>query len=189
LKHDHAPHWTIAFFTLFLAVFAFFAWLDSTATTAAIQGQLNILREENRPFVFVDDAPLLGIATGPQFKSDTGQITWNYPIRNFGKSVAYHLGIQSFMKIGDGGYQLSDKGDKGFSDLPPTGRAWATVYSPEGLSKDYFETITKKLRGVWIRVVFTYHDASLRETYVSAFCMVNNGNGTFSDRTAEECKE
>jgi len=45
LNQPHAPHWFIAFFTLLLAVFAYYAWDESTQTTKALQGQLKATRE------------------------------------------------------------------------------------------------------------------------------------------------
>jgi hypothetical protein len=44
---ENFPHFLIAVFTLFLAVFAFFAWRESQEGTAALQGQLNELKRQS----------------------------------------------------------------------------------------------------------------------------------------------
>lgn len=57
-NHGHFPHWLTAIFTLGLMLFAYKAWDESTRTTAALEGQLKILQEEQRPYVSqIDLAP------------------------------------------------------------------------------------------------------------------------------------
>ena len=51
LNHHNASHWTIAGLTFLLALFAFFAWRESIATTGALQAQLDVLRVQQRPYV------------------------------------------------------------------------------------------------------------------------------------------
>jgi hypothetical protein len=100
LRSSHAaPHWFGAFFTLVLAVFAFFAWLESMRTTAALQGQLDILKVEQRPYLYqssVTGGPVTGL---PSFQADTGQVLWNFYLTNFGHSVAYNEFPEIFIKI------------------------------------------------------------------------------------------
>ncbi|HXP76327.1 MAG TPA: hypothetical protein VN823_19460 [Stellaceae bacterium] len=45
------PHYLTAVFTLGLAIFAYYAWTEAVHGTQALQGQLKVLREEQRPWV------------------------------------------------------------------------------------------------------------------------------------------
>ena len=48
---NNFPHYLVAAFTLALAVFAYYAWDEATRGTKALQGQLDVLRTQQRAWV------------------------------------------------------------------------------------------------------------------------------------------
>jgi hypothetical protein len=190
LTHPHAPHWAIAILTAILAVFAYKAWVESRRATEALQGQLEVLKIEQRPFVGISN-DVIGINTGePFFIPSTGQIAWNFAFKNFGRSVAYHLTQVIYINIAQTGFELSNGfiPNASYTDLPPNGIGnWATAYSRPGFSKDYFDTLMKQESSIEIRVNFQYYDASLSQKYTSGFCLMHHPNGTMGFTDAEEC--
>ena len=83
--HDF-PHYLTALFTLALVLFAYYAWDESTRGTAALQGQLSVLRAQQRPWVGVgfvgyppDQPPQLqfkNAGNSPAFKVSITAFAW-----------------------------------------------------------------------------------------------------------------
>ena len=183
------PHWFIALFTLALVIFAWSAWQESKNTTAALQGQLDVLREQQRPFLYLSNiAPSVG--GWPSFHTDTGQIRWAFDYTNFGHSVAYNSFPEIFIKIGDESFQPSSADGKRVThvDLPPNALVAAYVWSRKGFNADYFNTLMKQDGAIEIKVKFHYFDASLKETYESGFCLVHNAD-LVTQLTFDECPD
>jgi uncharacterized membrane protein YbhN (UPF0104 family) len=77
---DNFPHYLTTIFTLGLAVFACYAWLESRRGTAALEGQLN---DMERPFVWV-------VKLEQPIYDDAGrQFLWTWACNNIGKGLAY----------------------------------------------------------------------------------------------------
>ena len=79
------PHWLTSIFTLVLAVFACYAWLESQRVTKALEGQLAALKAEQRPFLWLSNMEQ------PSFNKQNGQIWINYVYKNYGKGIAYNI--------------------------------------------------------------------------------------------------
>ncbi|MGE3783064.1 MAG: hypothetical protein AB7H71_10015, partial [Alphaproteobacteria bacterium] len=70
VEWQHTPHYLIAFFTLFLVIFAYYAWDESSKGTIALQGQLTELRNQQRPWVYaaaVQPAGRISLENGMYF--------------------------------------------------------------------------------------------------------------------------
>ena len=186
-----APHWAGATFTLVLALFALLAWRESTKTTQALQGQLDVLKAEQRPFVFQADA-IGGSVTGQPAFSPTTQIVWNFAFANFGHTVAYNLSFDSYIKVGKNETfqpSASPLPTVPHTDLPPGAVKWGTVFSRQGFNQEYFDTVIMKQDGaIQIRVEFHYFDASHAEQYTSAFCLSRSANGVVAQLSPVECQ-
>jgi hypothetical protein len=190
LHHPHAPHWIIALFTFVLAVFAFFAWVESTRTTVALQGQLDVLKAQQRPFLYYADAvggPVTGL---PNFSKETGQIVWNFVYLNFGHSVAYRVSPEMYIRVGEDKFQpsLPPINKPSHIDLPPGSPKWATAFSRKGFNEDYFNSLMKQDGGIQIRVEFHYSDASLQAHYTNGFCLQHFANGSVGILAVDECQ-
>ena len=129
--------------TVALVVFAARAWNEAQKTTRAIQGQLDVMKADQRALMWVTDtAPL------PQYHDDTGQVTWSWAYNNIGKSMAYNVVLISYIKIGDEVFQQSRSADADNpkellpsdpEDVPASTsmHPYSTVYSRPGIGKDY----------------------------------------------------
>ena len=191
LRSNAAPHWFGAFFTLLLAVFAILAWQESKRTTKALQGQLDVLKAEQRPYLYPSNVTGGAVTGLPSFEADTGQAVWNFHFTNFGHSVAYNVFPEVFIKIGDESFQPNSTYAKRVThvDLPPGVLEWATGYSRKGFNADYFNTMMKQDGAIQIKVKFHYSGASLKETYESGFCLVHNSNNSVGQLTFDECQD
>jgi hypothetical protein len=94
-KPENFPAYLTAIFTVALAGFAYLAWREAQATTAifadqlkAAQKQLQVMRDQQRPWVYVDVSPADPVARS----SEDG---WNFSVkltyRNVGQEAALHL--------------------------------------------------------------------------------------------------
>ncbi len=154
VKSDNLPPYLMALFTLILAVFAIFAWREARKSTAAIEGQLAIMRIEGAPFVWQKNDLFLF----PTYDDKNHQVKWDYHYENFGKGVAYNVGARSYIKIGDERYQLSYgtiPSSEG-TTFPSGSEGYKTAYSRRGITKDYFERMLKINWGVGLRFDITY---------------------------------
>jgi hypothetical protein len=187
LHHQQAPHWIIALFTLILAIFVSLAWIESQKTTTALQGQLDILKAQERPFIF-DAGNLQG---SPAFQAPSGQVAWNYTYMNFGSTVAYQLAISSRIKVGDEAFEASSapKVEAGHIDLPPKVLQYGTPVSRSGLNQDYVNAVLKQDGGAQIIVEFHYFDASLKESYTSSYCLFHLATGAIGLRSLTDCEK
>jgi hypothetical protein len=82
---NNLPHYLAALFTLALAVFACYAWLESQRGTAALQGQLTAMQIDQRPLMWV-----VGFQE-PDYDDPTGQVLWNVSFANIGKAQPISL--------------------------------------------------------------------------------------------------
>jgi hypothetical protein len=80
---DNIPHYLIALFTFLLVCFAYYAWDESTKGTAALQGQLAVLHQQQRPWIGMGFVAYPPDATQLQFK-------------NAGRSPAFNVSIDAF---------------------------------------------------------------------------------------------
>jgi len=86
---DNLPSYLIFAATVALAIFAYNAWIEATHGTDALQTQLNILRDEQRPWIEVADA----IPQASLRFSDAGMpgTTIRLTITNVGKAPALNV--------------------------------------------------------------------------------------------------
>lgn len=86
------PHYLIAAFTFGLGVFACCAWIESRRGTQALEGQLKIMREAQRPWVGIDDENP-AIQAGPVTFDDkaTAHISYAIVSKNYSAHVANHV--------------------------------------------------------------------------------------------------
>src|ERR1019366_9899951 len=64
MNPDNLPVYLTAIFTAFLVVFAYYAWDEATRGTKAMQGQLEILKNDQRPWVGAPTEIKTSIAPG-----------------------------------------------------------------------------------------------------------------------------
>jgi hypothetical protein len=74
---DNIPVYLTAIFTAFLVLFAYYAWDEATRGTKAIQGQLEILKDGQRPWVGAPTEIKTSVAPG-------GKVTFIQIFRNVG---------------------------------------------------------------------------------------------------------
>jgi hypothetical protein len=148
--------------TAALVVFAWRAWTEAQNTTRAIQGQLDVMKADQRPLMWITDAE-----AAPQFHDDTGQISWSFAFNNIGRSMAYNVVWTTYIKIGNEPFQ---KGRSGNSinavellpakptEVPPltTTRPYGTIFSRSGIGKDYFSNLLTANEGIGILVISLY---------------------------------
>lgn len=120
------PHYLTAVFTLLLAIFAIFAWIESRKGTAALQAQsnaqqeqLSIMRAEQRPWLY---ATTIAIASPLTYTANGATIHLDFVITNVGHSPATHMTIfiASVTRI-VGQFDVSGEQDKvcsGHSGMP-----------------------------------------------------------------------
>jgi hypothetical protein len=96
---NNFPHYLTALFTFILAVFACYAWLATREGTAALQGQLNAMQTDQRPFIWV-------VEIRPPTYDNTGdQIRWEIGFADVGKGIAYQVVVRAYIKVGDERYE------------------------------------------------------------------------------------
>jgi len=155
--------WVTALATVVLAIFAIFAW-------RAAQGQLDELRAERDPLMAV-------IAPGQPSIDESGQVSWPIAYNNVGKSVAYEVVVNSFIKIGDEKFQpsLNPPGadeilGKNGIPQPPGVIMSINVLSRKGISKDYFEALIKDSFKVGVIIEFSYQTTPNGPRTIEDFC-------------------
>ncbi len=194
IRHESAPHWSIAALTLILAIFAYRAWDESTRATAALQGQLAAMRVDQRPYIY-----LVNPGIGPEFRfSSTGEsrIVWNIALSNYGKGIAYNINSTDYLLIGEDVYRISDPEPKqsalvdniGIS-LPPTGSYFQTIMSRPGIDEAYFKGLLQKDFGIGFLIELSYTDASGKEFYTDRMCFQRWASGALAMIDASTCKK
>jgi hypothetical protein len=184
------PHYLIALFTLLLAIFAFSAWIESQRTTKALEGQLQAMRMEQRPYVYI--GPHEG---RPEFKAPpSGQIVWNAEFANYGKSVAYAVEVHKYIKIGEERYQASYAGGTDSvvtegTNLPPTKVNFFTVVSRPGYSQEFYDHLLQRDSAIGILVIFGYSDGTDTGRYEDTICMERLAGGAIAYRDPKNCKQ
>jgi hypothetical protein len=162
------PHFLIAAFTLLLVIFAYSAWRESIRTTAALEEQIKVLKEGDRPFLY--DTAVSPPTFSPQFK----RILWNFVFMNYGKSIAYNTRVRSYIKIGDEPFRPSEGPQRQFGapeDLPPGKPLAGTAASREGFTEEYLAALLKQDVAMGLLIEFEYWDASLTQKYTGAVCI------------------
>lgn len=169
--------------TVALVVFAWRAWTEAQQTTRAIQGQLDVMKADQRPLMWVIDA-----APTPQYHDDTGQVSWTWLYNNIGKGMAYNMVFTSYIKLGNEVFQKGRSSNANNSiellpsepeDVPPSmsTHPYATVYSRPGIGKDYFSKLLTTDRAIGLLVRFHYTDASGVKLFDNAVCIMRLANG------------
>lgn len=183
------PHWLAAIFTFALAVFAWRAWQESQQTTQALRGQLEALRAEERPFLWIAQI------NNPLFFKVSNQITDTFFYANYGKGIAYNIYMLDYIKVGaTGTFQISN-GLNESAKIPnttglqsPPGKVnFNTVISRPGFSQEYFNTLITTDEAVGIKVVFYYSDAVNDQRYVTAVCEARLATHAWTYLDPEKC--
>jgi hypothetical protein len=105
---DNFPHYLIAAFTLGLAIFALFAWIESRRGTQALEGQMTAMREDQRPYIWITNDPLgviLNIPTG----ATAGTLLLTIKYTNYGRGVAFRFDRRLYIKVKNGPYKKALK--------------------------------------------------------------------------------
>jgi len=190
---DNVPHYLIALFTLFLVVFAWYAWDESTRGTAALQEQVLVLKADQRPMIWVTD-----LDPAPTYLDASGQVLWGWRFQNIGKSIAYNVVMNQYIKIGSERYQrgrnrganaIELEGTKPI-DIPPGQRGpFATVASRAGVNKDFITQLMAVDHAFGILVEFTYTDASGKTRYTNAVCLERLATGANAITPPADCQK
>jgi hypothetical protein len=88
-KPDNFPQFLVAIFTLLLAVFAVLAWVEATRGTKAIQGQLDVMKSDQRPWIKVEAE----IWSDLTFQGDIGALPVRFFLKNVGKYPAFDADV------------------------------------------------------------------------------------------------
>jgi hypothetical protein len=178
---DNLPHYLTAFFTLGLAIFAFYAWHESQKTTAALEG---------RPLLWIVDAHQ------PQYDDDSQQLTWDWWFQNIGRAIAYQVVVTAYLKIGDERYQfgrttgknsIEVRGSKPTIVPPLPYRDYAQIASRNGVDKNYFNQTMATNFGVGLLVEFDYSDARGKTSFSNSVCIERLATGAFAVRSPIDC--
>jgi hypothetical protein len=97
---NNLPFHLMALFIFLLALFAFFAWDEAARGTKAMQGELNVLRADERPWVFAK----VSLPWSPLVVKDDGaEIVLAFFLSNTGKAPARSVNIDGdlFYATGD----------------------------------------------------------------------------------------
>jgi hypothetical protein len=189
---ERITHFLTALATVALVVFAWRAWAEAQKTTTAIQGQLDTMKADQRPLVWVT------FNSPPQYNDDTGQVSWNWGYNNVGKGIAYNVVFMSYIKIGNEAFQKARSYNVNNSieltpsepvDLPPFGalQPYSTIYSRPGIGKDYFTKLLNTDKGMGFLVKFHYTDASGTNSFDNATCSERLSNGAFTITPPNAC--
>jgi hypothetical protein len=188
---ENLPHYLTAIFTLALAIFAWYAWQESQRATSALQGQLLVLQTDDRPVLWVINTQ------GPIYRDETSQVVWGWQFANIGKSIAYNVLFNTYIKIGNENYQRGRNVGKNATELkqgdpivvPPNFPQvqFGTVVSRSGINKDFFNDLLKQDFGVGILVEFEYTDASGQINYENAVCLERLSTGVAAKRAPDDC--
>jgi len=162
LKAETAANWVTAIATVVLAIFAIFAW-------RAADGQLEELRAEQKPLLWVEEFD------NPQLNSD-GRVTWNFLHRNIGKSVAYDVHVNRYIKVGNEKFQKGQLiGDDNGVPFVPNEQEFSTAFSRPGVSAEYFTQLMKSNGELGLLVEFDYAAAIGGPRIINAYCIVMTG--------------
>ena len=109
-----------------------------------------------------------------------GQILWNFHFSNFGKTPAYHLQSEKFIKLGDRPFVRSygEPRHRGETILPPTGDNFITVISVP-MQRQQFDHLLTINEGIQIKVKFLYSDA-YGTNYETGVCETRLNTGAIS---------
>ena len=113
-----------------------------------------------------------------------GQIAWTYHFSNFGKTPAYNLRSEQFIKVGDKAFVRSYGEPEQSIDtiLPPNGDHFNTVVSAP-IQKEEFDHLVTITGGIQMKVKITYRD-SYGTHYETGICESRLNLGAIS-----YCKE
>lgn len=137
-------------------------------------------RKDERPYVAEtpkSTEPPHFLTTKPNV---TGQIAWNFHYSNFGKTPAYHLHSEQFIKLGDGPFVRSNGEPKhrGETILPPTGDNFITAVSAP-IAPEELDQLLKVSGGIQIKIILSYTD-SYGTRYETGICETRLNTGTIS---------
>ncbi len=190
---DHFPHYLTALFTLGLALFASFAYIESHRSTEALEGQLKAMKADERPFLWVSDVTQPTLLTTPAEYS--GQIRWHVFFENYGKGVAYHVFAKKYIRLGDQAYQPSYQfpHEPALSEetgaIPPTKSDYSTAFSNPGFTQTYLDKLLSQDHGLGILIEFTYSgDSTGKDKYSDTVCMERESSGAWGYRDPNSCK-
>ncbi len=163
--------------------------LQTKAAQCAVQAALKAnadagdrFRKDERPYIA--EAPKTTqpprFIPNPVHPEMGGQILWDYHFFNFGKTPAYHLHEEQFIKLGDRPFVRSygEPKHRGETILPPTGDNFITVISAP-MQKQQFERLLSISGGIQIKVKFLYSDA-YGTSYETGVCETRLNTGAIS---------
>jgi hypothetical protein len=187
------PHYIGGLAAILLAVFAFMAWRESIQTTAALQGQLNIMKLDQRPLLWIVDVE------GPAFEEATGQVHWRVAVANIGKGIAYRMVSRKYIKVGSERYQTErtiginavELGPTQPNTVPPNifARNYADIFSRAGISKEFYARMLATNLALGILIEFDYTDASGETRFHDAVCHERFATGAYANVPPENCRK
>lgn len=189
---DNFPHYLISAFTLGLAVFAFFAWIESRHGTQALEGQLKSMQEDQRPYVWITNDPI-GLALNIPSGMTVGQIGVTMKYTNYGRGVAYKFDRRLFIKVKSGAYERS-AGDiatpmegKGTGIIPPGKTDFVTAASGPTVSQLDLDWMTRTDFSLGVVMDFEYFDG-YGTKFTDLICTERLASGAMAYRNPTDCK-
>jgi hypothetical protein len=163
--------------------------LQTKAAQCAVQAALKAnadagdrFRKDERPYIA--EAPKTTqparFIPNPVHPEMGGQILWDYHFSNFGKTPAYHLHEEQFIKLGDRPFVRSygEPKHRGETILPPSGDNFITVISAP-MQKQEYDRLLTITGGIQIKVRFLYSDA-YGINYETGICETRLNTGAIS---------
>lgn len=141
----------------------------NAARQGVVLSERNFVADQ-RPYVWTSDLPYELLA-GPRLVAPTApvsRISWNYNLRNFGKSPAYDVRVTQYFENG-GPFKFIGATRGGMVIAPGNDATWGTVLDPEPITQGAFAEAMGKDLAIGIRLLVTYKDAAGR-SYVSEIC-------------------
>jgi len=173
----NATRW-IAYLTFVLSAAAGLQWCE-------LHGQLAAIHADQRPYM-----GLYNVQDIPRFNPTTGQITWNWPSTNYGKSTAVNFEFREFIKAGDGQYkstyQTSDPIFGG--NVPPTKVSWATAFSAPIFRQEDVNRLLAIDKAIGVLIEMKYWDG-YGTLYEENFCMEHLQGGAVAISNPKDCEK
>jgi len=204
-RSDHAPTWRkvaeigavlIALALLVVNVFMLRpAYIAARAATASADGAIEAVRlsqealaqardnarQDQRPYLWLTNnlgSPIFIPSRVGETTLPVGQVAWTWRFTNYGKSSAYTVQFEEYIKVGDRAFTKSYgvKGQSVGPPMPPAKENFGTIVSPPGISQEEIQRLLTTDLSIRIRVNMSYTD-SYGTKYATDFCLARLATG------------
>jgi hypothetical protein len=171
----------IAVFTIVLGCVGVLQWYE-------LSQQLGAMREDQRPYVY-----LANTLREPQYRpigNGHGQIIWSWNFTNYGKSTAYKVYPQTYIKTGGNTYVANRREtlEKTTMEMPPTKLNFGSVVSGPYFTQEDFDQFTSRDGGIGLLIELEYFDG-YGTRYTEAICYDLLATGAHLFKEADTCKK